>query len=136
MNVEHYKQIFEDFKLRHSYLANGVKDWSPRGDMGVRVFMVDGTKYDYYARGKVIRQVEKRPMHTDDYDEDDWREVFADRLCEFICSKGLSQQSLADYTGLSKGSINKYINKTATPSAYALTKLARALDCTIMELTE
>ena len=99
--------------------------------------MTDGTKYDYHAMSKTIRNVKERPMHHDNlYDEEEWREVFADRLSELICTKGLSQQSLAEYTGLSKGAINNYISKKSTPSGYALSKLARALDCTVMDLTD
>jgi DNA-binding Xre family transcriptional regulator len=137
MNIQYYTRILEEFKNHHPYLADGIADWSPRGEMGIRVRMTDGTKYDYHAMSKTIRNVKARPVHHDDsYDEAEWREVFADRLSEMICTKGLTQQSLADYTGISKGSINKYINRQATPSAYALTKLARALDCTVMDLTD
>lgn len=137
MNAQHYKRIVEEFKEYHPYLANGIKDWSPRGEMGVRITMTDGTKYDFHAQSKTVRNVKERPVHHDNsYDEMEWREVFADRLSEYICTKGLTQQSLAEYTGLSKGTINKYISKSATPSGYALTKLARALDCTIMDLTD
>mgnify|MGYP003296138942 CR=1 FL=1 len=137
MNVKRYTEIFDEFKLRHSYLIDGVEDWGPIGRTAIRVNMKNGTMYDFDARSNSIRNVKDRPMHHDDaYDEDEWREVFADRLAEMICTKRLNQQSLADYTGLSKGAINNYINKRATPSGYALTKLARALDCSIMDLTD
>jgi ribosome-binding protein aMBF1 (putative translation factor) len=137
MNNQHYLRILEDFKVYHPYLADGIKDWSPRGEMGIRVLMTDGTKYDYHSISKTIRKVSERPAHQFDvYDEDAWRDVFADRLAELICTKGISQQALAEYSGISKGAINNYINRKATPSAYVITKLARALDCTIMDLTD
>ena len=137
MNNKHYMQILEEFKTYHPYLADGIKEWSPRGEMGIRVLMTDGRKYDFHAMSKSIRNVKERPMYHDNlYDENEWREVFADRLAEMICTKGLSQDAVAEYTGLSKGAINNYIKKKSTPSAFALSKLARALDCTIMDLTE
>lgn len=137
MNNQHYMRILEEFKIHHPYLADGIEDWSPRGEMGIRVTMTDGTRYDFNNISKSIRNVEKRPMHHDnEYGEEEWRNVFADRLAELICTKRLSQQALAEYTGLSKGAINNYISKKSTPSAYALSKLARALDCTIMDLTD
>ena len=49
MNNQFYMRIVEEFKSRHPYLADGIEDWSPRGEMGIRVSMTDGTKYDYHA---------------------------------------------------------------------------------------
>ena len=137
MNTKHYDEIVELFKKAHPYLANGIRDWRPRGEYGIRVEMTDGKVYDFHSMSKSIRNVETRPMYHDDVlNEDKWREIFADRLNEYMCTKRITQQALAEYTGLSKGAINNYINGNATPSAYALSKLARALDCTVMDLTE
>ena len=136
MNKKHYEEIVEQFKMHHPYLADGVADWRPRGEMGIRVLMKDGSRYDFHAMSNTVRNVKDRPVHTDDlYDEDEWREIFSDRLAELMCAKRITQQALSEYTGLSKGVINKYVSGTSTPSGYALTKLARALDCTIMDLT-
>lgn len=136
MNIKHYERIVEQFKMYHPYLADGIDDWEPRGEMGIRVLMTDGTMYDYHSMSNSIRNIKERPMHHDDtYNEDEWRKVFSDRLTERMCTKCVTQQALADYTGLSKGAINNYVKGNATPSAYALSKLARALDCTVMDLT-
>ena len=137
MNTKYYKQIVEQFKKYHPYLANGMVDWEPRGDMKIRVRMADGSEYDFHAMSNSIRNVKDRPVHHDDnYDEYGWRKVFSDRLTEYMCTQGISQQALAEYTGLSKGSINKYVSGSATPSGYALSKLATALGCTVMDLTD
>lgn len=137
MDIQHYTSIFEEFKTYHPYLADGIKDWFPRGEMGIRVIMDNGRKYDYNSMSKTVRNVSSRPSHsTNDYDESEWRGVFSDRLAEYMIIKGISQQSLAECAGISKGSVNKYINKQATPSAYVLTKLAEVLGCTIMDLTD
>ena len=136
MNKRYYAQILEEFKSYHPYLAENIRDWSPRGEHGIRVAMVDGTEYDFHVMSKTVRNVQDRPVHHDDqYDETEWREIFADRLAESMATKGMDQRSLAEYTGLSQGAISGYINKKSTPSGYALTMLARALDCTIMDLT-
>lgn len=137
MNKKHYEEILEQFKKHHPYMADGISEWRPRGEMGIRVEMNDGKTYDFHAMSNSIRNVETRPMHRDDsFDEEKWREIFADRLNEYMCTKRITQQGLAEYTGLSKGAINNYVNGNATPSAYALSKLARALDCTVMDLVE
>ena len=137
MNIKHYENILEQFKAYHPYLADGIADWGPRGEMRIRVLMKDGTEYDFHAMSNSIRNIKDRPMHYDDlYDEEEWRKIFADRLAEYMCTKRITQQALSEYTGLSKGAINNYVNGNATPSAYALSKLARALDCTVMDLTD
>ena len=137
MNIKHYEDIVEQFKLAHPYLANGIRDWRPRGEYGIRVDTTDGKVYDFHSMSKSIRNVETRPMHHDDLlNEDKWREIFTDRLNEYMCTKRITQQALAEYTGLGKGTINNYVNGKATPSGYALSKIARALDCTVMDLTE
>lgn len=137
MNTKHYEYIFDEFKLRFPYMVDNIADWGPMGTMAIRVEMKDGKQYDFNAMSNTIRNVADRPAHTrDDYEEDEWREVFADRLSEMIVTKKLNQQTLAEFTGISKGAINNYINKKSTPSGYALTKLARALDCSVWDLTE
>ena len=135
MNTKHYDEILERFKTHHPYMADGIEDWRPRGEMGIRVKMKDGKVYDFHATSNSVRDVGTRPMYRDDsYDENEWRKIFSDRLAEYMCTKRVTQQGLSEYTGLSKGAINNYINGNATPSGYALTKLARALDCTVMDL--
>ena len=135
MNIRHYEEIVEQFKEYHPYLANVMKDWRPRGDMGIRVEMNNGELYDFHSMSKTVRKVETRPIHHDNsFGEEEWREIFADRLAEYINITGITQQALAEYTGLSKGAINNYIKGKATPSGYALTKLSRAFDCTVMDL--
>ena len=137
MNTQHYDRILEQFKMHHPYLAEGMYDWRPRGDMGIRIEMSDGKMYDFHAMSNTIRNVDNRTMHRDDTsNEEEWRVVFADRLNEYMCTKRITQQALAEYTGLGKGTINSYVNGRSTPSGYALTKLARALDCTVMDLTD
>lgn len=135
MNIKHYMSILDQFKMYHPYLADGIEDWSPRGEMGIRVIMTDGSEYDFHAMSNTVRNVKDRPVHHDNsFNEEEWRVIFADRLTERMVTKGISQQALAEYTGLGKGSINNYVNGKATPSGYALTKIARALDCTVMDL--
>lgn len=137
MNITYYEGILEQFKAYHPYLADGIRDWSPKGEHGIRVYMTDDTVYDFHAMSKSIRNVKARPIHHDrSYDEEEWRKIFADRMAEYMCTKGITQDTLSAYTGLSKGAINNYVNGKSTPSGYVLSKLARAFDCTIMDLTD
>jgi transcriptional regulator with XRE-family HTH domain len=64
------------------------------------------------------------------------RSALSYNLIELMDRKGFSQKTLAEYTGLGKGTIYNYINKKATPSLTALRKIAYALGCTVSELVE
>jgi ribosome-binding protein aMBF1 (putative translation factor) len=137
MNTSHYDEIFNQFATYHPYLADKTIDVRPRGESGIRVTLRDGTKYDFYQNSATVRRVDSRPAYSDDeLTEDKWREIFKDRLQEKMVVSGYTQQSLSEHTGLSKGAINKYVNGDSIPSGYALTKIARALDCLVAELTE
>lgn len=137
MNTKYYDDIFEEFKTHHPYMVDNILDYEPRGEFGVRIIGKDGVKYDYHATSKTVRRVDARPVHDfDDLTEERWRSLFSDRLNELMGVQGYSQQTLADYTGLGKGTINNYVNKKATPSAYALSRIARVLNCSVQDLTE
>lgn len=135
MNDTHYKEIFKDFTAHHPYMTGDVDDYRPRGEMGIRITMLNGTRYDYDIITRGVRMVKTFVADdirdiTDDY----CRAALAYNLSERMSLKGYSQQTLAEDTGLSKGSIYNYLNQKATATATALRRMARALDCTVDEL--
>lgn len=137
MDTKHYEHIYDEFRSQHPYMSEDIVDYGPRGELGIRLKAKDGTRYDYHSTSKTVRRVDDRSIHNfDDFTEEAWRSLFSDRLNELMGIKGYSQQILADYTGLGKGTINNYVNKKATPSAYALSKIARVLNCSIMDLVD
>lgn len=137
MNDRHYESIFESFLHYHPYMEKDLKGWRPRGELGIRVTLTDGTEYDYDIVANSIRRVIDHSMHSmEDITEERCRASIAYHLIELMTLRGFSQNTLSEYTGLSKGSINNYINGTSTPSATALRKIARALDCNITDLLD
>lgn len=135
MNVAHYEEIFEQFKHYHPYMENDIFDYRPRGDMGIRVNMTDGSKYDFDIITKAVRKVEDHGMAgMDDITDERCRASIAYHLTEYMGLRGFGQHTLAECTGISKGAIYNYINGRATPSATALRKMAQALDCSVNDL--
>lgn len=135
MNADYYNGILDEFKRYNPYMAHGVADWRPRGDMGIRVVMKDGSRYDYNTITKSVRKVQEFIANdirdiTDEY----CRSALAYNLSERMALKGYSQHTLAEDTGLSKGTIYNYLNQKATATSTALRKMARVLDCTVDEL--
>ena len=48
----------------------------------------------------------------------------------------MTQQELADVTGLSKATISAYIHKRKAPGLRAIINIAYALDCSVDELVD
>lgn len=136
LNIRYYEGIFEEFRRFHPYIADDVVDYRPKGEHGLRLTLREGSQYDYNSTTRTVRRVDDRPMYDGEFNEEQWRMIFADRLNELMGLRGYSQHTLAASTGLGKGSIYNYVNGKATPSGYALAKIARALDCTVAELTD
>lgn len=64
----------------------------------------------------------------------EWMDIFGDNLRSLLEEQWMSQQELADATGLSKSAISKYINKQCMPSVAALVNIAHALNCEIDDI--
>jgi DNA-binding Xre family transcriptional regulator len=137
MNDEYYAHILDSFLEYHPYMKKELHNWRPRGEWGIRVTLLDGSEYDYDTITNGIRRVVNHRMNNmEDITEERCRASISYHLTELMALRGFSQNTLSEYTGLSKGSINNYINGTSTPSATALRKLARALDCNITDLLD
>lgn len=137
MNLKHYEEIYDLFTEYHGHMVADVVDYRPRGDLGIRLTMHNGDRYDFDTISKGVRKARDHyELAKDEITDELCRRSFADHLTEMMGVRGFTQQTLAEYTGISKGSINAYINKAKTPSITNLRKIAYALDCSIAELMD
>lgn len=67
--------------------------------------------------------------------EIEFRDIVSNRLSGIMKQRNISQDELSELTNISRVSINKYINNKATPSVFNLGKIAKALGCTMDDLT-
>lgn len=137
MNTKYYEEIFNTFKEYHPYMAQDVVDYRPKSDIAIRLITRDGTYYDFDTISKGVRRMpDDYKLRKDQITDAQCRKSFACHLSEMMILKGYTQQSLSEYTGISKGSINNYLNETKTPSLTNVRKIAYALDCSIAELLD
>lgn len=137
MNVNYYNEIFEDFKKYWPFEIDNVNDFRPRGERGIRLTMKDGRLLDYDIITHGLRPVRNYSASAvDEITDERCRDSFVYHVTDLMTARGFTQQTLAEYTGISKGSINKYLNKNATPSMTALRKIAHALQCRLDELLD
>ena len=68
--------------------------------------------------------------------EQEWIDIFGDNLYEMLYEKGMSQNDLAEETGLDKATISRYISKKQMPSVKAVIAISYALNCKVDDLID
>ena len=127
-----YSILFESFKIYFPTIASQAVDGYVSGPQEITVYLSDGDKLIYDDCTQTIRYLNKTINNPE---EDVWRREFGRRLNEKIYRSGMTQQEVAQQTGISQQIISRYVSGKATPSAYNMRRLAVALNCSITELT-
>lgn len=65
--------------------------------------------------------------------DEEWNMSFRKRLRQKLSRSRITQEELADILGVSRITINRYINGQSIPSALMLKKISLALNCDINE---
>lgn len=129
-----YDDILDEFELHHPNIARNVVSWHPSGRREITVKLNDGNRVVFDDALKTIRYISN---HSDPLlEEDSWKTGFGRKLGQALFNKGLTQNVLSERTGISQVMISRYISGKTMPSAYATAKIARALECSIHELTD
>lgn len=68
--------------------------------------------------------------------EVEWLDIFGDNLKSMLEHANMTQIELAEYSGLSKAAISRYINKERIPSLRAIINISYALECDVGELID
>lgn len=68
--------------------------------------------------------------------EFEWLYAFGDNLARMLYESKLTQRDLADMTGLSEGTISKYLAKQQMPGVRAILSIAYALGCNTDDLID
>lgn len=66
--------------------------------------------------------------------EQEWLDIFGDNLRDMLEEAYMSQEELADAIGVTRATVNRYINKQRIPSVKAIINMSMVFGCTIDEL--
>lgn len=66
----------------------------------------------------------------------EWLDIFAGNLLDMMVEARMTQKDLADLTGLSEGTISKYIRRMQMPGVKALVNISYALNCSLDDLMD
>ena len=61
-------------------------------------------------------------------------DIFADNLREIMQEVGITQSELADESGLTRATINRYLNKQRMPDLRSLINICYILECEVTDL--
>lgn len=129
-----WEPVFAEFEELYPNIADEMYDWYPSGELEITVKTKDGkiVAYDFVDKHLTyIYDVDNKRTYSD---EQSWRDEFSYKLSEKMRIRCVGRDWLSDKTGISIMSISKYLNGKATPSAYNLERIARALRCTVREI--
>lgn len=68
--------------------------------------------------------------------EVEWMKIFGENLKEMLEDANMTQQELADATGISQATISKYIKGTQMPTAKAIVNITYELSCEMYDLVD
>lgn len=68
--------------------------------------------------------------------EQEWLDIFGDNLASILEYTNTSRKELAECTGLTEGTISKYINKLQMPGVRALVNIGIALNWDFNDLMD
>ena len=98
----------------------------------VLIVYKDGKKVIYDRYTNYHRNIFYASIHelTDEQE----KKEFAERLRIMMKRKYITQEQLAELTGISRITISRYINGTCLPNVLVVRKFAKVLDCSMDEL--
>lgn len=139
MGRDLYDQIFEEFCKMCPWAEPKVATWCKSGDLEITIELTDGAamQYDYILKSfryehSLEELLEKRKIHN----EEEWRMEFAIRLYKKMQVRGCTQEELSWRTGISQGTLAKYVNGRMTPGCWNVRKIATELKCTMADLID
>ena len=123
--------MFNNFKLYCPNYVDRVKKYSDIGYYQLKVELDDGSIIIY---DELLPGIKFPASNPNELTEQRHKSEFGYNLRRMMRLKGINQIQLAEFSGVSKYSINHYINGKASPSLYNAGRIADALDCSISDL--
>ena len=133
-----YNVLLTEFEREFKNNAVDAVSWYGIGGDEIVVRLSDGSRVIYNGATKgarcipAVENVNKRDSYVD---EDLWRKRFGQNLKAIMRTRGYSAKHLSDVSDIPYATIHLYANGRTSPSGPNLTRIARALGCSVSELT-
>ena len=130
---EEWDEIADEIILRYPNVARDVTTWYPIGLYEVHLRIPNGSRYVYDIRSKELIHVYSEDVGPVLIPEDEWREIYGERLRRYMDEVNMSRSALARIVGVTPMMMYKYMYGKSTPSLYKATRIARALGKTLTD---
>lgn len=127
--IKKYDFIYESFQTHYPAFAKEAIEWSPFSKYEILVELSDGKKMIYNDPFRTIRRLN----HSTHDDERMHTKEFSLRLKVIIREAGMTLEELENKSGITRRTLQKYLNASSKPSFYNATRLADALGCTVID---
>lgn len=121
---------YRDFEMQFPYTAEKVIDILESNDRIAVIKLNDGKFYEYDVETSLLHKLPEDPNNMTD---DEWRLEFGRKLKKMLWRKGLTQNELSEMSGISQPAISGYLRGVNSPTVPRLDRIAKALDCSILE---
>lgn len=135
---EQWDSIIEEFECLYPEIAEKVIDCYPSARYEITMKLENESRitYNWWDKQYYYIYREKFEMIDADLTEEQWRRQFSIRLNTKMGQFGMSRDKMSELTGISVVSLSKYCNARATPSGHNIRRIAKALRCSVSELTD
>lgn len=126
------KEIIDSLLAYYPFLAEKAVSFVQTSPFDLIIKMEDGSSVLYDDSSKSFRTL---PRDSKNMSERESKIEFGFRLRTVMERKGISQLVLSEMTGISQPILSNYLNGKNSPSFYKVDIIAKALGCSIDELT-
>ena len=129
------QHLFDDMCVYYSFLTDDAIDWRVTGPNEIIVTLGDSTMVRYNGLTHRYTVLSKN-VSEDDYfmSEEECKREFGMRLRKCMYERAMSQTRLSELTDISQVMLSKYINGKGLPGYYNISRIARALKCSVDDL--
>ncbi len=126
-----FYEMYESFMERYPIFERDTVDWYPIGKYELLFELIDGSRLVYNTIRKTVRHFNPNAIDDDEL----WAKEFASRLRTRIIESGLTLEELEEESGVSRKTVQRYLQCSNKPTLLSAMRLAKALGCTLAEFT-
>ena len=126
----------ELFKMMFPVYNDKIIDYVDIRDMETIFYMKDGSKVIFDALDRTAIYIKPRTDSDAELSEEEWRKEFSRKLKRKLAMRNISQKNLAVQTGMPYNTVCRYARGDRTPDIFIIKKIAKALNCEVVELID
>ena len=130
------KYVLKMFTMSFPNYKDDIVDYYYIGDTETIFHISDGSKVIFDGRNKTAKHIGPRPNARTELSEEEWLSEFSRKLKRKLSMSNITRKELSLKTGISIGTIYRYVRGERVPDIFSIKKIARALNRETVELTD